>query len=376
MTSGDADRPARGPARRIEPERALQIGFLMLLAVCAAQVVWWIFDEVAYTTSVEKQILAHHDRDAAAAARLLAGGMPQDEVLAIFEELVPAEGGGVVVSSEVQERLHEDRRRRINRYVWEGSFFLLVLLAGVAVLARAMRQDASLRRRQQNFVAAVSHEFKSPVASMRLAAETLLYRDPPQEMRERIVRRLVQDIDRLESMVINILDAARIEEGALPRMPERLDVAEMVRTALEEQRVHAEEAGVELACEAPAGLVVEADRAAMSSVLRNLVDNAIKAAEAGEGGHVVVEAAREGSVVRVTVRDDGVGFPPDEATNLFLKFYRPGDELQRRSRGSGLGLYLVRRFVELDGGRVEAASDGPGRGARFTVRWPAAEEQR
>ncbi|GAB4222340.1 MAG: hypothetical protein Kow0062_19300 [Acidobacteriota bacterium] len=373
MTASGGRTATHRPERRVEPERALQIGFLLLLAVCAAQVVWWIFDEIEFTTRVERQVLEHHARDAEAARRLLERGMPRDDVIALFDDLVIAEDGTVSIAPEAEARLHETRRSRINRYAWEGSFFLLVLLAGVAVLARAMRQDAALRRRQQNFVAAVSHEFKSPVASMRLAAETLLDRDPPEEMRRRIVRRLVQDIDRLESMVVNILDAARIEEGALPRMPERIPVAEMAKAVVDEARVRAEEAGVELVCDVPDDLVVEADRSAMHSVLRNLLDNALKAAESGAGSTVRIEAARDGAMVRVSVVDDGVGFDPAEGPNLFLKFYRPGDELQRRSRGSGLGLYLVRRFVELDGGRVEAASDGPGRGARFTVHWRAAE---
>jgi signal transduction histidine kinase len=111
---------------------------------------------------------------------------------------------------------------------------------------------------------------------------------------------------------------------------------------------------------------------AVRTVLRNLVDNAIKAVAAKGGGVVRVEGRRAAGAVELEVRDDGVGFPPEEADRLFEKFYRLGDELRRTSPGSGLGLYIVRRFVQLTGGRVSARSAGPGEGAAFTVRWPAA----
>src|SRR5690606_26118586 len=108
--------------------------------------------------------------------------------------------------------------------------------------------------------------------------------------------------------------------------------------------------------------------------LRNLLDNAVKACVAGGNGHAIsIAAARVGRDVELEVRDDGTGFPPDDAGLIFEKFYRTGNELQRATPGSGLGLYLVRRLVELDGGNVAAHSEGAGKGAKFTVRWRAAE---
>jgi signal transduction histidine kinase len=364
-------RPKR---RRVDPQRALQLGFVLLLAVCAAQVVWWIYDEVVYTSRIQREILKHHRTDMKAARMLLDCGVPESSVLELFDELAVTPSGGLVIAPEITEGFAEERFDRINRYVWEGGFFLLVLAAGVTVLTRAMRQDTALRRRQQNFVAAVSHELKSPVASMRLAAETLLYRDPPTEGRRRIVGRLVQDIDRLETMVGNILDTARIEEGELVLDPRRLSLPRVVASVVEELAPRAEEAGVELSVEGDSELMVEIDEVALRSVLRNLIENAIKACQSQQAARIVVVTSREPGQAKLEVRDNGVGFAPEQADALFEKFYRPGDEMQRPSRGSGLGLYLVRRFVELFGGEIRAASDGPGRGASFTIRWPLAEE--
>ena len=107
----------------------------------------------------------------------------------------------------------------------------------------------------------------------------------------------------------------------------------------------------------------------LGTVLRNLIGNAIESAQAA-GTRVEVVARRLDSTVELEVLDDGVGFDPADGRRLFEKFYRPGSELRRDKKGSGLGLYLVRSFVTLEGGEVEASSEGPGRGAVFRVTWP------
>ena len=356
----------------LDPHRALQLGFVALLAICAAQVVWWIYDEVVYTSRIQAEILAHHRADLQAARMMMDLGISPEVVLSLFDELIAMENGSLAISPKASAALEEEQFDRLNRYIWEGGFFLLVLAAGVTVLTRAMRQDTALRRRQQNFVAAVSHELKSPVASMRLAAETLLFRDPPAESRQRVLGRLMQDIDRLETMVSNILDTARIEEGELAHDPQRLSLTAVAEAVAEEMLARARDAKMDIEVRGSRNVAVEIDEVALRSVLRNLVDNALKATEAQAGSRIVVEVARQSGEARLTVQDDGKGFPPEQAEALFEKFYRPGNEMQRPSRGSGLGLHLVRRLVKLSGGSIAASSEGPGHGARFTIRWPLA----
>ncbi|MCA9730350.1 MAG: ATP-binding protein, partial [Candidatus Eisenbacteria bacterium] len=118
------------------------------------------------------------------------------------------------------------------------------------------------------------------------------------------------------------------------------------------------------------GLTVMADQTAVTRVLRNLVDNALKAVRDASPRRIQVRARAAGEWAVVTVADTGSGFDPKEAGRLFDKFYRPGDELRRGGQGSGLGLYIVRHLVERSGGTVQAESDGPGHGATFTVTWP------
>lgn len=351
--------------------RALQIGFLVLLGTCFAQAAYWIVDQVLHTADVRQRLEAHHVADAEAARRLLAGGAELDGVRALFPHLVLSEGpAGARVGQEYVEALARERSRRLNRYGWEGAFFLVVLLGSMAVIAHALRQSAELVRRQQNFLAAVSHEFKSPLASLRLAAETLELRELDRTATGRIAERMVAEVDRLEVMVTDILDAARLGEGRLEPQPVRLSLADEVQRVVGNLACRARPARVELEADVPAGLEVWAEPAALRAVLSNLVRNAIQSAAAAGGGHVRLAARPAEGAVAIEVADDGTGFEPGEARRLFEKFYRPGDELRRRTPGTGLGLHIVESFVRLAGGRVEAASPGPGRGARFTVHWP------
>ena len=154
---------------RRDPTKAMQIGFLALLSISAATVGWWMYDHVQYARSVEQRFAS-------------------DPAVA------------------------EDSAARINRILWEGGFFLVVLIGGMAVLTRTLRHDAELRRRQQNFLAAVSHEFKSPLASIQLAAETLVLRSRDDDGK-RLGTRILEDGERLLRMIDNLLDTTRLEEG-------------------------------------------------------------------------------------------------------------------------------------------------------------------
>jgi len=320
-----------------DPSKVLQLGFLMLLFICMLQVGWWITDNLYYTNEVRREIAALGVSDASAAAAL--------------DGLVTASTG------------------RANRYLWEGGFFLLVLLAGMAVLTRTIRHDAELRRRQQNFLAAVSHEFKSPLASVQLAAETLVLRSGEEDTRK-LGQRVLGDCERLLRMVENLLDTTRLEEGHHVLEPETIDVAELIGREVAAITDRAARHNVETTVEVESDLRLDVDRAAAETILRNLLDNALKACIAGNGHLIRVHGGRhEQAGVAITVADDGTGFPPEDANLMFEKFYRLGDEQTRATPGTGLGLYIVKRLTAMSGASVRAESAGPGRGAAFSVVW-------
>ena len=318
------------PLKR-DPSKAVALGFIVLLGLAVVQVSYWVYDQKQFMRQVEP-----------------------------------------LVQPDQLDDFAQESARRLNRYLWEGAFFFAVLLGGMAILTRTIRHDAELRRRQQNFLAAVSHEFKSPLASIQLAAETLVMR-AREEDSQRLGRRILDDGERLLKMIDNLLDTTRLEEGRHVSKPAATDLRAAVGAGVAEIAERARLNGIALNVDVPDDLAVHADPRAVETVLRNLLDNAVKACVAGNGHVIAIAGARAGRDVELRVRDDGTGFPPDDAAMIFEKFYRVGDELKRSTPGSGLGLYLVRRLVEIDGGSVAAHSAGAGKGAEFTVRWRAAE---
>jgi len=337
-----------------DPSRALQLGFLALLIISTAQAVYWIRDNVLFTRFVEQRFEA------------LYAGAAADDLRALSPALsdTPADD----VRAAALAELASSSDARTNRYIWEGGFFLAVLFGGMLIMTRAIRHDRELRLRQQNFLAAVSHEFKSPLASVQLAAETLVLRSADADGK-RLGARILEDGERLLRMVDNLLDATRLEEGRHRPTLERILLKTVVEASVAEiaERTRRHEIGV--AIDVPESLTVPADRTALESILRNLLDNAVKACIAGSGHVIAIGAAESQDKLTLTVRDDGIGFPPEEAEMIFEKFYRLGDELKRTTPGSGLGLYLVKRLAEMCGAAVGAESSGAGRGATVTVTW-------
>jgi signal transduction histidine kinase len=355
----------------LKSTRRLQLVILAMLVTCVAQLIYWLWDEANFTNNVLKGQLEQLDRDARAGQLLLDVGTPIEVVQDRFPGLT-LDAGIARIDQDQLEKLVDSRRRRLIRYGSEGTFLLLVLVGGIATISYTLRQPAQLMRRQENFVAAVSHEFKTPLASIKLAAETLLLREMDLDSQRRLADRVVQDTERLEAMVTNILDAGRIEEGQLSLRPETLKIEDMVRTLTDEVGCRAHVLGVQITPEVESGLAVHCDRVALYTALNNVLNNAVKSVALKGGGSVHLTAQTESDQVRIDIEDNGVGFEPSQASLLFEKFYRPGDELRRESSGSGLGLYIVKTFIEASGGRVLAKSDGAGHGATITCWLPRA----
>ncbi len=350
-----------------DPSKALQVGFVALLLLSTVQVGYWIYDHVQNERNVERRFATLYQHDAAAAAAFYSGAAPQE-----IAELLPhvvLEGPRATVRPEALAALDDVRASRINRFMWEGGFFLAVLLGGIAVLTRTIRHDAELRRRQQNFLAAVSHEFKSPLASIQLASETLVLRSRENDT-QRLGRRILEDCERLLRMIDNLLDTTRLEEGRQQLSPAVVSLQRAAEVGVAEIAERARLSSIDVTIAVAEDLKVSVDPAALETALRNLLDNAVKACIAGNGHSVTVRAARAGRTVELAVSDDGIGFPPEDAAMIFEKFYRIGDELRRSMPGTGLGLYIVKRLVELSGGTIRAQSGGPGSGATVTIRWP------
>jgi signal transduction histidine kinase len=355
--------------------RALQIVFLLVLVFSTVQALWWIYDQNQLAGRIHERTRRAYEVELRLAATLLEHGEPVHQVRALAPHILLGDGTqAVAVDPAALAALDAERRGHLRRYLWEGGFFLTVLIACMAVIWRTLREEALLRRRQDNFVAAVTHELKSPLASLQLSAETIKLRQPSAERLGELVDRMRGDIGRLENMVSQILDTARLEARGSAVEKEPLPLRRVVEAAVADLGERATTAKVEVTVAVPDELVISANPSSTRTVIRNLLENALHATAARGGGHIELVGRAHDGHIHLVAKDDGVGFEPSEAARLFDKFYRPGDELRRGGRGAGLGLYIVDRLMQLERGWVAAQSEGPGRGATFTVAWPRSRE--
>jgi signal transduction histidine kinase len=356
----------------LRSSKPVQLVFVILLVTCLGMVAWWIIDHSRYSEEMTSEVIALYEGEAATATALMQTyGLDPAEVAALLPAVEIQADGVPIVAPERKRALELDLASRHRRYQWEGSFFVVVLLSTLALIGVTLRQRTELLRRQQNFLAAVSHELKSPLASIKLAAETLLLRDPDTLGRRRIADRIVQSIERLDTMVTNLLDAARLDEGHIQLTPERLALGQATERAVASLTEMNSSHTVGMSLDVANDLFIRADPTAVQLVISNLVHNAMKSVKAAGGGTIHVSAAREGKSIRLEVHDTGLGFDPELGEQLFAKFFRAGSEMRRRTKGAGLGLHIARRFVTLDGGEIKANSPGENQGATFTVWWRA-----
>jgi signal transduction histidine kinase len=260
-----------------------------------------------------------------------------------------------------------------------GAVYALVALllalgaAGIFALHRMVSVVVGFAERRSNFVAAVTHELKTPLTAIRMYAEML--RDglvPNDAKRGEYYRTITDESERLSRLIDNVLEFARLERGSRELTMRAGDVAPVLEEALAKLRSHAAREGFELVLSADAGLPpVQFDRDALLQVLFNLVDNAMKYARGAAARSVRIEARRAGEGVEVAVRDFGPGVAPKHLSRIFEPFYRGEDELVRSTQGTGIGLALVRELAARMGASV-AGANAPEGGFRVSLAFRAA----
>jgi PAS domain S-box-containing protein len=224
-------------------------------------------------------------------------------------------------------------------------------------------------RRKDEFLAMLAHELRNPLAPIRNAAYTLTLLGQPDERLRWVSGVIERQVGLITRLVDDLLDVSRITSGKITLQRERVPVAAVIAQAVETARPAAESRHENLAVEVAADAgVVDGDSARLVQAVGNLLDNAIKYSE--DGGQVRLTARADAQEVVIVVRDEGVGIDAELLPHVFDLFIQADRSLERRQGGLGIGLTLVRRLVEMHGGRVEVASGGAGRGSEFTIRLP------
>jgi signal transduction histidine kinase len=249
-----------------------------------------------------------------------------------------------------------------------GSLLFLLLIGGLVLIVILLLREVRLNERQSNFVSAVTHELKTPVASLRLYLDTLEYRKLPPERRKEFYRTMRQDLDRLNGTINNVLDAALYTDHPV-QDPRPLDLARLARRTIELTLTRHQLPGDAIRYQGPATLHLAGDVQALETAVLNLLDNAVKYSREGVRIEVEVWADGDGQA-HLSVRDHGMGIPRTQLPFIFSRFYRIGSEVRRSRTGTGLGLFIVRSVVKGHRGAITADSAGPGRGSTFTITLP------
>ena len=354
--------------------RVFQSTALLLVVVAVVQVGWWLLDQYSRSREAEAAARTLYSQHILAAQTMLDAGIPEERVREILPGVQTVDGRATL-SPQVDASLRQERRARMNQYGWESAFFLVVLCACIAVIWRALRAEARALQEQDSFLALVSHQFKTPLASLQLSLETMSMRTLSPEQSRTLIDRMLSDLSRMETMVSQILDSVRLEGGRVDLKREPIDLASAVTRVVNHLEERAKHEKIRIEVDVPRGLEVLADPLAVDVVVRNLLENAIAAVTPVGGGTITLNARRVGNEIELTMRDSGVGFRPADSKLLFRKFSRLHPGGGSSYHGTGLGLYIVRRLMQLAGGRVSAHSEGLGQGALFVLAWPMARSE-
>jgi signal transduction histidine kinase len=244
----------------------------------------------------------------------------------------------------------------------------LVLAGGIALTYRNVTKEMALARLKSDFVSNVSHELRTPLSLIRLYAETLeMGRLTSPEKYQEYYRIIRKESERLTALINNILDFSRIEAGRKEYDFRETDMRELVHATLDSYRYQIEQNGFQFEEKIDEVPPLRVDREAMARSLLNLVNNALKYSQ--DRKFIGVNLYRDNGSVKLEVVDQGIGIPHQEQQKIFEKFYRVGDPLVHNTKGSGLGLSLVRHIVQAHGGDVSVDS-APGQGSKFTIALP------
>ncbi|RYY99267.1 MAG: two-component sensor histidine kinase [Chitinophagaceae bacterium] len=317
------------------PIRLVTLVFWVLLFYIIAALLWWLI-------SLERQNAAIRDL-----------------YYERYEHLRPGD-------AETRAFINFQYQRNFRKYIYEGATFLLLILFGAVYIYRLVRRQFRLQQQQQNFMMAITHELKTPLSVARLNLETLQRRQLQEEQRQRLMGATLQETLRLDTLINNILLSSQLDDDAYRLTREEVDFSTLVHDVL--QAFSARYPDRPLQADVAPDTDLRGDPLLLGLLVSNLVENANKYAPKGTPIYCRLSAGERGPVLEV--RDEGPGVPDDEKKRVFEKFYRVGNEQTRRTKGTGLGLFICSRIARAHDAAISLTDNAP-TGATFTVRFKA-----
>jgi len=260
------------------------------------------------------------------------------------------------------EAVIEAENKKTAQYIGEGSTFLLLILLGALFVYREVRRQIRLQQQQQNFMMALTHELKTPIAVTKLNLETLRKHKLDEQRQQKMIQSALQETDRLDVLANNILVASQLEGGGYVQSKEPLDLSGLVEASMQEVRHRFPDRHWEEHIEP--GCTILGDPILLELLVSNLVENALKYSP--REGVIGIALEHKGRHTLLSVKDQGPGIPDEEKKRIFDKFYRTGQEATRRTKGTGLGLYLCLKITQDHKATLKVADNSPA-GSIFTV---------
>lgn len=266
-------------------------------------------------------------------------------------------------------QLQKRQQNRNFMFLGEGLVFMLLLLWGFVIIYRSYREKDKLNRLQANFIMSVTHELKTPLASAKLMLQTLIKRKLDEKQQSKLVDNSLSEINRLDSLIEKILLASRFEHHNQHIQTRNINLSELCRDVIE-RLSHTQRFEARLFAEIDDNVTVSGDVALLISVLTNLIENAAKYSE--ENSNIRVRLFNSHQRAHLQVIDHGHGISDTDKKLIFNKFYRVGNEETRTTKGTGLGLYIVKNIVSDMQGTIEVKDNHP-KGSIFEITMPAIE---
>lgn len=261
--------------------------------------------------------------------------------------------------------LAKQYRRQEWMIVGEATVFIISLVIGIWLINRGYHKEVMAARQRRNFLLSITHELKSPIASIKLVLETLLKRQLPKEQSDKITQSAVREADRLNDLVNDLLLSARLEDAYQPNV-EQVDLSALLHDLVHKLQEKHPQVVFSLEEKSPVGFIL-ADKSGFTSVALNLLENAVKYSP--EAPEIEVRLERKNDTILWEVADKGIGIEDKEKARVFEKFYRIGNEDTRQTKGTGLGLFIVKEVIRAHGGTISIANNSP-KGTVFKISLP------
>jgi two-component system, OmpR family, sensor histidine kinase CiaH len=260
--------------------------------------------------------------------------------------------------SEAQ-KIDESKKRKIAQYIGEGSIFLVLILTGAFYIVRALRRQFKQGQQQQNFMMAITHELKTPIAITKLNLETLQKRKLDETHHQRLIQNTIQEADRLNALCNNMLLASQIEAGSYTITKEEINLSELSNECVHDFKIRFPQRIINTVIDED--VFVRGDRLLLQMAINNLIDNAIKYSP--KESIVTVLVKKENNLINLSIKDEGKGIAETEKKKVFDKFYRISN---KEAKGTGLGLYLTKKIAQQHKANIFVTDNIPA-GSKFTI---------